>query len=356
MSFEFLKNEQRIDFIKKYPQLRIMGNKYRLLDWIGQTLTELDFNTALDGFSGSGCVGYLLKCMGKRVNSNDFLNFSYHIANALIANSDSLINNDELKKIIAFNNKRKHFVTNKFKNIFYNKEDLNFFDNTWANLQTILNPFKRSLIIAALCRASLKKQPRGVFTTITAGNGKYDDGRSDLRKSIQSHFIESIALFNSLIFDTGHNHQATCEDIFEINPSRYDLVYFDPPYVPRSDDNCYTKRYHFLEGLSCYWTGVEILEESVVKKLKKKYTPFSYRKESNQSFRKLFHRFRDSIIILSYSSNGYPDRKELEQLLIEAKGNDNVEVVSMQHTYNFGSHDKVSNERKHVEEYLLIGA
>ena len=34
-----------------------------------------------------------------------------------------------------------------------------------------------------------------------------------------------------------------------------DLVYLDPPYVPRADDNCYIKRYHFLEGLSTYWQG-----------------------------------------------------------------------------------------------------
>ena len=51
-----------------------------------------------------------------------------------------------------------------------------------------------------------------------------------------------------------------------------DLVYLDPPYVPPSDDNCYIKRYHFLEGLSKYWNGEEIMENTKVKKIKKKGT------------------------------------------------------------------------------------
>ena len=338
-----------------YPQLRIMGNKYKLLPWIGKTLNELEFNTAFDGFSGSGCVGYLLKCMGKRVNSNDFLNFSYHISNALIANSETKFQDQDLTDILVFNPHGKNFITNKFRGIFFNDDDLKFLDNTWANLRSLFNPFKKSIVIAALCRACLKKQPRGVFTTVTAGNGKYDDGRRDLCLSLKEHFIESIQLFNSLIFDNGQNHQATCNDIFNVDPTRYDLVYFDPPYVPRSDDNCYIKRYHFLEGLSCYWEGVELLEESVVKKLKKKYTPFSYRRKSLDAFTNLFNMFKKSIIVLSYSTNGYPDKEDLIKILKQVKGRDNVLIKTMNYTYSFGSHKNVTNERKHVEEYLLIG-
>ena len=48
-----------------YPQLRFMGSKFRLLPWINDVLSDLRFETALDAFSGSGCVSYLLKTMGK---------------------------------------------------------------------------------------------------------------------------------------------------------------------------------------------------------------------------------------------------------------------------------------------------
>ena len=52
-----------------------MGSKNRLLPWLHQVLEPLDFESALDPFSGSGCVSYLLKAMGRRVVAADFLNF-----------------------------------------------------------------------------------------------------------------------------------------------------------------------------------------------------------------------------------------------------------------------------------------
>jgi len=261
--------------VSRYPQLRVMGNKFRLLPWIFSVFAEAEFTTALDAFSGTGCVGYLLKCMGKSVTSNDFLNFSYHMANAMVANQDRIISESDLETLLNTSKNRTQFVATKFRGIFYTDKDNDFLDNTWSNLRGMSGPFKKSLVIAALCRSCIKKQPRGVFTTRTAANGKYDDGRRDLRISLREHFRESIHLLNSLVFDNGCSNRALCSDIFELDSEGYDLVYMDPPYVPRSDDNCYVKRYHFLEGLSCYWEGQKILESSLVKKIKKKYTPFS---------------------------------------------------------------------------------
>jgi adenine-specific DNA-methyltransferase len=85
------------------------------------------------------------------------------------------------------------------------------------------------------------------------------------------------------------------------------MMTMDPPYVPRADDNCYMKLYHFLEGLSCYWEGVTIMEKTRVKKIAKPFTPFSYRKGAAEAFSQMFRQFADSILVLSYSSNGYPD-------------------------------------------------
>ena len=84
--------------------------------------------------------------------------------------------------------------------------------------------------------------------------------------------------------------------------------------MPRADDNCYVKRYHFLEGLSCYWQDMPLLENTRVKKIKKPYTPFSYRRDSLSAFDRSSH-FRKSVLALSYSSNGYPDLEELVRLM-----------------------------------------
>ena len=56
------------------------------------------------------------------------------------------------------------------------------------------------------------------------------------------------------------------------------VVYIDPPYAPPHDDNCYIKRYHFLEGLAVYWKGLRIMEGTKSKKLEKRFTSFSYKR------------------------------------------------------------------------------
>ena len=140
-------------------------------------------------------------------------------------------------------------------------------------------------------------------------------------------------------------------DIFDIAPARFDLVYLDPPYVPRSDDNCYMKRYHFLEGLSCYWRGLSILTATRVKKVAKPYTPFSYRKDAEAAFDRLFAKFRRSVLVLSYSSNGYPDLDILVTLMRRYKRS--VKVHERDHRYHFGTHKAVC--RSEVREYLIVG-
>jgi adenine-specific DNA-methyltransferase len=59
--------------VRDFPQIRFMGSKYRLLPWIYTVMSALSFESAADAFSGSGCVAYLFKAMGKRVVTNDFL-------------------------------------------------------------------------------------------------------------------------------------------------------------------------------------------------------------------------------------------------------------------------------------------
>ena len=125
-----------------------------------------------------------------------------------------------------------------------------FLDDISEAVRTLADPYKQALAYAALFRSCLKKQPRGVFT-IGGNLEKYDDGRRDLHLSMREHFIEQVAVYNRTVFDNGRPNQALNADVFSLDELalKPDLVYLDPPYVPKSDDNCYIKRYHFLEGL-----------------------------------------------------------------------------------------------------------
>jgi DNA adenine methylase/adenine-specific DNA-methyltransferase len=288
--------------------------------------------------------------MGKRVTASDFLNFPVTLAAATIVNNKHRLDGPALKKLLAPRRRGPNFIERTFDGIFYAREDLRFLDRVSGNLEALNSPSQRALARAALMRSCLKKQPRGVFT-VSGDLTHYDDGRRDLRLSIEEHFLEQVEAFNRIVFSNGLRHTATRADVFTTHPQNVDLVYLDPPYVPRSDDNCYVKRYHFLEGLSCYWKGLRIMENTKVKKIEKPYTPFSYRKTAIDAFDRLFEIYRDSTIVLSYSSNGFPDRDVLESLLRRYKTA--ITIHEKPHRYHFGTHNKV--ERAEVQEYLIVG-
>jgi DNA adenine methylase/adenine-specific DNA-methyltransferase len=333
-----------------YPELRYMGSKKRLLPWIGQVLSTLDFESALDPFSGTGSVGYLLKAMERRVVASDFLNFSSLIARATIENNSRQLDGSHIKTLLSVCRSTPNFIERTFQGIFYTSEDLRFLDRVSANIRRLDHPHLQALAYAALFRSCLKRQPRGVFT-VSGDLSHYDDGRRDLRLSIEEHFIEQVKVFNEAVFNNGRRNKAIRSDVFALPSRGVDLVYLDPPYVPRSDDNCYIKRYHFLEGLASYWDGLPIDMTTKVRKIEKKYTPFSYRKTAIEAFDRLFARFSKSIIVLSYSSNGFPDLEHLEALLRRYKKS--VRVFDRQHRYHFGTHSNV--ERAKVTEYLIVG-
>ncbi len=343
-SFHTLKTFER------FPRMRYMGNKYKLLPWLTDVFMSLDFEKVLDPFSGSGSVSYLLKCLNKQVFSSDFLNFPVVISKAMIANQGVELSSNQVKKVI---NKRKaisNFALMNYENIFYTPEDLKFIDLFWSVAPTFKNEFEQNIAIAALIRSCAKRQPRGIFTV--AGDPEhYKDGRRDLALSLRQHFIEQVEAINNAVFSSSKVCSAARQDVFSVKDTTFDLVYLDPPYIPKANDNCYMKRYHFLEGVSCYWKGQELLETSKVKKIKKPYTAFSYKSTAFQTFDKLFEKFQASKIVLSYSSNSVPSIEILYELMKRYKKK--VDIIEKDYRYHIGNHKNAKiNDAK---EYLLIG-
>ena len=345
--------ETQLDQFDKFPKIRFMGSKHRLIPWLSAILGSCEFDSVLDAFSGSGAVAYYMKCAGKRVIANDFLEFTHRIANATIENSVERLQDRDVDILTDDSGPGPDFIQKTFDQIFYTPEDLKFLDIVSGNLAKLANDYKRSLALSALTRSCLKRQPRGVFT-VRSWHNKYDDGRRDLRLSLEDHFREQVSVYNSTVFGNGRENRALRTDVFDIDLDdlpAIDLVYLDPPYVPRSDDNDYIKRYHFVEGLSQYWKGLEIQQSSKVHKIPKRFTPFSYRRTAIDAFRSMFRKFSDSIIALSYSSNGYPDLKTLVGLMGEVKAD--IQIYKRQHRYHFGTHASV--RRSVVDEFLILG-
>jgi len=324
-----------------------MGSKYRLVPHLAAAFTDLGGTTALDAFSGSGVVSYLLKALGYRVTANDFLTFPAVIARATVVNQDTRLGPDDVERICGPAADDRDFIRATFGGRFFTEADLAFLDSAWSHIDH-MSGARRDLAIAALVLSAARRQPRGVFTVC---GPRYDDGRRDLRLSLREHFAERAAEYNGVVFDSGRSCAATSCDVFDLPPADYDVVYLDPPYAPPRDDNCYIKRYHFLEGLSVYWRGQTIMENTRTKKLPKRYTPFSYPRTVTDALQRAFRQFQDSAIVLSYSSNAVPDAHTIEKLLRKVK--DDVEVRLTDHTYTFGTHHTA--RRRTAAEYLFIG-
>lgn len=331
----------------QFPRLRFMGSKYKVVPALVDLVSRLDCDSILDAFSGSGVVGYAFKALGKQVTTNDFLAFTATVARATVENGTVRLSDEDVSVICSGNQDGRDFISRTFRGLYFPPADLAFLDAAWSQVDSMPSR-KRDLALAALCLASARKQPRGVFTVTDL---RYDDGRRQLRAPLKELFVEAAAEYTAAVFANGRENRSLCQDVFELDPEGYDVVYLDPPYAPPRDDNCYIKRYHFLEGLATYWRGQRILEETKTKKLAKRFTPFSYKTTIREALRETFARFRRSTIILSYSSNSVPGENEVFELLRREKPS--VEVLAIPHRYSFGTHPTAL--RRSADEYIFVG-
>ncbi len=263
-----------------------------------------------------------------------------------MVNGEEILTREDLDLITGPPLDDRDFIQTTFRGLYFEDDDHRFLDSAWSHVDRMSGP-KRDLAVAALCLAAARKQPRGVFTVTSL---RYDDGRRQLRMPLRELFVEAVADYNAAVFDGEGTAEARCGDGFEIEPGEYDLVYLDPPYAPPRDDNCYIKRYHFLEGLATYWRGQEILYETKTRKIKKRFTPFSYKRTIRGALESLFDQFSESSIVLSYGSNSVPEIEEIHQMLI-SRGRE-VEVRTATHQYSFGTHR--SAKRRSATEYIVL--
>lgn len=333
-----------------FPATKYMGSKRALLPFITDIASKLRFDTVLDAFSGSACVAYAFKQRGHQVHSNDFLHFAFRVAHATIQNNGTRLCEDDLKLLLRRNKNAGSFIQETFRRLYFNAEENAFLDNLWSNIQEFKNPLKRSLALAAACRAAMKKRPRGIFT-FTGKKGW--DGRNDLRLTMREQFLDAVEQFNRAVFSNRRRNKAFCEDIFDLDPRGYDLVYIDTPYISPYSDCDYTRRYHFVEGLCTYWEGVELMPKTLTKKIRSYRTDFGSKHNAEEAFLRLFEHFKDSILVISYSSNAIPPKSQMIKMLGQFKRN--VEVHEMQHRYSHGNHNhKVGDNKNSVTEYLYV--
>jgi DNA adenine methylase len=333
-----------------FPPTRYMGSKNKLLKEIWNVASQFKFDTAVDLFSGSGIVGYMFKAQNKRVVSNDYMAMSACFTKAMVENNDTTLSNADALKLLKPKRESDRFVETTFKDLYYSDDDNRLIDVIRTNIKALRNVYKRAIAMAALIRACTKKRPRGIFTYTGM---RYDDGRRDIHLGLREHFLEAVESINGAVFDNHRENRSRHGDAMDLQSVENSLIYIDPPYYSQLGDNEYVRRYHFVEGLARNWEGVEIQEHTKTKKFKSYPTPFSTRKGAADAFDHLFKKFKNNVLLVSYSSNSLPAQDEMVSILSKYK---KVEVVPVDYKYSFGTHaHKVGDNNNDVQEYLFVG-
>ncbi|MFQ5825401.1 MAG: DNA adenine methylase [bacterium] len=329
-----------------FPTTRYQGSKLKILDWIWESIKHIDFETALDAFGGTGCVGYMFKCKGKEVTYNDVLTFNYYIGLALIENNQLNLTKEEICYLITRHDEFHYddFITKTFRDIYFMDEENFWLDVVVQNIQTLENKYERALAFFALFQACIIKRPYNLFHRknlyMRTANVKRSFGnKATWDKSFQYYFKHFVTEANFCVFDNGKKCQALNEDALELK-NTYDLVYIDTPYISAKGIGVdYLEFYHFLEGLANYkkWED-KINFNSKHKKFKAPKSIWADKNKIHKAFDDLFYHFKDSILVVSYRDYGIPIEEELFELLKRHKKNV-YEVKKKNYKYALSKND-----------------
>ncbi|MDJ0765007.1 MAG: DNA adenine methylase [Myxococcota bacterium] len=298
-----------------FPQTRYLGSKRKLLGLLFQTFGQLEFDSVLDPFSGTAAVAFLLKAMGKSVTASDILASNAIAARALVLNNQACLGNavDGLMAGLPDTTSSPGFIEQTFEDIFFEPIENRFLDGILPRIHK-LEGFERDLALYALFQACLAKRPYNLFHRANLAMRRRDVRRSFGNKTTwERPFPELMTSYaaeaDQAVFASPKKCHVCCGDVLEIDPSGYDAVYLDPPYVSGKGAGVdYLDYYHFLEGLA----SPDTWSEKILTKYKHKplqgrgQSPWSDPRRIEDAFGRTVERFADATFVISYRSDGIP--------------------------------------------------
>lgn len=337
-----------------FPSTRFQGSKLKIVDWICDAIKGLPFSSALDALGGTGSVSYILKQKGKKVAYNDILKFNWCIGLALIENDCVKLTPDDTNFILAKHREIKYpsFVYDTFKDIYFTDDENQWIDRIVTNIGLLSDTYKKALAYFALFQTCIIKRPFNLFHRKNLYLRFSEVERNFGNKAtwdtpFEVHFRKFVGEANRAVFSNGQRNKALNLDVFDVD-EEFDLVYIDTPYISRKGIGVdYFGFYHFLEGLVNYSNWSEMIDyRTKHKRLKGNGSVWIDKNRIHSAFDKLFEKFRNSILVVSYRSDGIPSIEEIENLMKKYKPN--IEELKRRN-YKY----VLSNN--HSEEVLLIG-
>ena len=124
-----------------------------------------------------------------------------------------------------------------------------------------------------------------------------------------------------------------CLIFFDLTIPKIDLVYIDTPYISAKGMGVnYFDFYHFLEGIVFYNEWSKLIDDnSKHKKIKNGKNEWCNKGEIHGAFERLFDKFKNSILVVSYRDDGTPTISELVNMLKKHKKS--IEVKKLDYKY-----------------------
>jgi adenine-specific DNA-methyltransferase len=330
---------------KKFPIINFIGNKENLTRWIYKNTPD-HVSSILDLFCGGCSVSYFFKANGKRVISNDAMVSSFILAKAMIENKKEKISESEIDLLLSQNGYHKKYFEDGYSNVKFFKEECIFLDNIRENIEYLKNDYKKALAFASMRRAMIRKMPYSRFNIPWNLIKKLRDEELSYKRwgrkrayhnlPFQSHFIESVKMYNEGVFNNQKDNVAMNMDALSAlkEVKNVDAVYFDPPYAGKMND--YYGFYGFID------------EFITLKKAEKPINDFTNKTIVIKLFEKMFDSASHiPVWMVSYNSRSFPDKKTILSILNKYG---KVETVEMQHQYKLTN----SLNKKSDKEYLFI--
>jgi len=269
---------------------RYLGNKYKLLDFIEEIISEKcdSVNSFCDIFAGTGVVGERFNKSKIKVISNDILLNNYYCLNTFLG--DSVIEEDiileKINYLNSLNPKKDNYFSKHFGGSYFSKKNARKIGAIREEIEKISNDeILKNILICTLLYATDK-----VANTV----GHYDA----FRKKLDS--VKPIKLLiPKITFSKNKKNKIYREDANQlIKKISCDVLYIDPPYNSRQ----YSDAYHILENLA-QWNKPDVF--GIAKKMDRSHIKSSYcLKTATESFEDLIKNAKTKHILLSYNNTG----------------------------------------------------
>lgn len=336
----------------KFPEPQYLGAKYIHRGWIAQFVPD-EVRNVLDAFSGSQSIAYMFKQLGKRVITNDFLNFNNLIGKALIENPKYTLDENDLEILFSENSNPKEFnlMEKLFANLFFLPEEAEFADSFRSNINRLNNKYKEALALSVMCRSMTRKVTMGHFAHTQALKYAADPIRIKRNRSLvrplKDIFKELLPEYNAAVFDNLKDNRSYNENVLTLLPklTNIDLVYFDPPYCNSHAD--YQSFYHLLETYVEYWKDKQFVN-GTKRYEPKKYSGFDKNSEALSNLQLMFEKANHiPIWLVSYNDRSYPDINTMVEMITPYR---NVTVERKKYSMGRGGKGSVAGS----SEILLV--